>query len=281
MTSYSQLPFLLQLLEDNSDPVREEVRAALFNLGLSLRHQVAPYLKELDPQKRKRLDEIWGEIRKAVFQERWQKWMDEQEEPLALELALGSLALLDSGLEDPDLADQLDELADSFHELGEPASIPLLMRFLFRIEGFKAPEREYYHARNSNMVKVIRRKEGLQISLSCLAILLGKRVGLELYGFNMPGHFMVMSEEKEVGIRVYDVFSQGRALHPNSIDQLAQALELKSGRLHHLRARPHEIVLRVLRNIIKAHERKGNYTEAAKFKVHFERLIGELKERGL
>lgn len=281
MPDFSQLPFLLQLLDDDTETVRREVYAALAGFGVELPKGVAPYLQTLNEKKYQLLEGVWETLRETYFEQRWQQWLDEKDEYLALELALSALALRESKIADSDLSTQLDELTCRFHAWSNKTSILLLMRFLFRIEGFRSPDREYYHANNSNLVSVIERKEGLQISLSCLAILLGRRIGLELYGFNMPGHFMVMSPTGELDFQVYDVFSEGRPLHPNSIHQLSQALEIRPENLDGLRARPHEIILRVLRNIVKAHERTGNQAGAERFRLQLETLLGQIRSRGL
>ena len=88
-------------------------------------------------------------------------------------------------------------------------------------------------------------------------------------------------EEEGEEVKVYDVFNYGHPLHPNSINQLSQAMELTKDKFSRLRARPHEIILRVLRNIVKAHERKGNLKEAEMYKEHFDELLGSIKSKGL
>ncbi|MEL7339355.1 MAG: transglutaminase-like domain-containing protein [Bacteroidota bacterium] len=276
MTDLKNVPFLLDLLDDDSQVVQTEVRDALKKLGPVFKTAISPLWSEMSPLQKQHLEQLWQEIKEDTFAIYWEQWLKEEDEALALEYALYALSILESKIEDPDMRRLLDELAEEFQLLYTGEEVPLLMRFLFRTKGFRAPLKEYYHPRNSNLVHVLLYKEGLQISLSSLVIMLGRRLGIPIRGFNMPGHFMVMGETRE-GTRVFDVFNQGIALHPKSVEQLSKAMELPGSALDRLRAQTHEIVLRVLRNIIKAHERKGNTDAALMYKRHFEALLERVR----
>ena len=277
MTDLKNLPFLLDLLDDESEVVRTEVRQALKKLGPVYKTAIAPLWLEMREVQKHQLELIWQEIKHDTFEIYWDQWLEEKDDSLALENALYALAILESRIEDPDMRTLLDDLAEEFQVMSLQQEVSYLMRFLFRTKGYRSPKKEYYHPRNSNLVQVILQKEGLQISLSCLAILVGRRLGIQINGFNMPGHFMVMADTKE-GTRVFDVFNQGVALHPKSVEQLSKAMEMPGSALERLRANTHEIVLRVLRNIIKAHERKGNAESARRYKHHFDILLNKIKE---
>ncbi|MEM6343056.1 MAG: transglutaminase family protein [Bacteroidota bacterium] len=279
MTDLKNLPFLLDLLDDESDVVRKEVQDALKKLGPVFKTAIVPLWLEMTAIQKQQLELIWQEIKLETFEIYWEQWLQEEDEALALENALYALAILESRIEDPDMRTLLDDLAEEFQLMNLKMEVPLLMRFLFRTKAYRSPKKEYYHPRNSNLVQVMLQKEGLQISLSCLAILVGRRLGIKIHGFNMPGHFMVMADTRE-GTRVFDVFNQGVALHPKSVEQLSKAMELPGSALVRLRANTHEIVLRVLRNIIKAHERKGNAESARRYKYHFEGLLHKIKTMG-
>ncbi|HET6923663.1 MAG TPA: transglutaminase-like domain-containing protein [Anaeromyxobacteraceae bacterium] len=62
---------------------------------------------------------------------------------------------------------------------------------LFREEGFRANEADYYDARNSFLNEVLDRRLGIPITLSILYVEVARRVGLELLGVGFPGHFLV------------------------------------------------------------------------------------------
>ena len=57
--------------------------------------------------------------------------------------------------------------------------------------GFAGNTVDYGDPRNSYLDVVLDRRLGLPITLSVLMIEVGRRVGLELFGVGMPGHFLV------------------------------------------------------------------------------------------
>src|SRR5262245_16704857 len=65
-----------------------------------------------------------------------------------------------------------------------------LCRYLFHDMGFHGNKKEYYDPRNSYFNQVLDRRTGIPITLSALVMALGARVGLEIEGIGLPGHFV-------------------------------------------------------------------------------------------
>jgi regulator of sirC expression with transglutaminase-like and TPR domain len=57
--------------------------------------------------------------------------------------------------------------------------------------GFRGNRDDYYDPDNSMLDQVLERHTGIPITLSVLAIEVGRRVGLHLVGVGLPGHFLV------------------------------------------------------------------------------------------
>ena len=110
---------------------------------------------------------------------------------------------------DLDVATQLDRLDALAAGVGR-ATASDLCRHLFVDRGFAGDRATYYDPRNSFLDRVLDRRRGIPITLSVLAIEVGRRIGVPLVGVGMPGHFLV----REVGIApsYYDPFDGGRAL---------------------------------------------------------------------
>ena len=101
---------------------------------------------------------------------------------------------------------RLDELAASC-----PAtSAGPLCSWLARDQGFRGNAGEYYDPRNSFLDRVLDRRLGIPITLSVLAIEIGKRLGIALVPVGMPGHFLV--RDLHDGIAFYDPYADGEAL---------------------------------------------------------------------
>ena len=124
------------------------------------------------------------------------------------------------GLRDyPDLdvdavARALDDMAVGIHDLAG------LRRRLFADLGFAGENRAYYHPDNSYLHRVVERRRGIPITLSVLAIEIGRRAGVKLEGIGMPGHFLV----RETATGSYmDAFHGGVVLDDQACELLFRA----------------------------------------------------------
>ena len=122
--------------------------------------------------------------------------------------------------------------------------------------GFHGNPREYYDPENSYLDSVLRRRQGIPITLAVVYLALGDRVGIPVQPIGFPGHFLVRVGEPE-GVYV-DPFEGrilaradlelllSRALGPSSaltaehlatvdVAQLAQRMLLNLKRIHDAR----------------------------------------------
>lgn len=275
-----QLPHLLQLLDDTDPEVRKEVFQALEQFGTNLEHLLTPYLDNLEDEQQALIKRWAAEVRLTRFRQHWLEWLDEPDDALALEDALSWISYLQAEWAPEPLGDLLDQMARQFNEWHGPAQIDRLMHFLFVDQSFLPPAKDYYHPRHSNLVTVIHRRRGLQISLACIAILVGRRLGLLISGFNMPGHFMLMAHHNE-RITLYDVFNQGKPLPDQAHAFLEHSLQTQETTVEALQATSLQIIPRVLRNFINAYERRQEVEQARFFKELLDGLLQELKQRGM
>lgn len=116
---------------------------------------------------------------------------------------------------DPEAPD-VDLLVSSFDELAADVPAPGpdaaadLMTHLFGTIGLAGATGSYYDPANSYLHRVLERRRGIPISLAVVVIEVGRRVGVELTGVGMPGHFLVGDGPEPE--RWFDPFAGGRAL---------------------------------------------------------------------
>lgn len=108
------------------------------------------------------------------------------------QVALDEAMLLIAAGAEPDLdvttgLQRLDALADGCFA----PTLQALVRYLFVDLGFAGNREDYYDPRNSFLNHVLDRRRGIPISLSVLAIVVGRRIGVPLAGVGMPGHFLL------------------------------------------------------------------------------------------
>jgi regulator of sirC expression with transglutaminase-like and TPR domain len=81
----------------------------------------------------------------------------------------------------------LDEIAAACPE----ATVDALVQHLFVREGFAGDRTDYHDPRNSYLDHVLRRRVGMPITLAAVLVETGRRLGIDLVGVGMPGHFLV------------------------------------------------------------------------------------------
>src|SRR5687767_2403723 len=120
---------------------------------------------------------------------------------LALDQACALLACAFTGVDrTAEVIAQLDGLATQCQD----ASLPAVMEVM-RAQ-FRGNTEDYYDPRNSYIDHVLERGLGLPITLSVVAIEIGRRLGVPIAGVGLPAHFMVRDERTDL---FGDPFSDG------------------------------------------------------------------------
>lgn len=90
------------------------------------------------------------------------------------------------------------------------SDLDALVHHLFVAIGFRGDRLTYHDPRNSYLDQVVRRRQGIPISLSVLAMAVGDRIGAPVVGVGMPGHFL-LRDQADPG-RFVDPFAGGTVL---------------------------------------------------------------------
>jgi len=193
----------------------------------------------------------------------------------ALDLVEGALAI--ARLEYPDLAPEgvaaeLDRLAVLVRARIAPETtlrerLAALVLVLFREAEFRGDEEGYYDPRNSCLNAVLERRRGIPITLSLVAMEVGRRAGVELHGVSFPGHFLVSAGQ--AGERyVLDPFNGGQSLGARKLrERLVTALGPRRGAEADLAAilvpaTRGEMLARMLRNLKMIYSEAGRLEQA-------------------
>jgi len=85
----------------------------------------------------------------------------------------------------------LADMAMSVRQTGDPLGrLHRLREYLFEEQGFRGNVEDYYDPRNSYLNEVLDRRLGIPITLSLVLIEVGQRLGLQMEGIGLPGHFV-------------------------------------------------------------------------------------------
>jgi regulator of sirC expression with transglutaminase-like and TPR domain len=182
---------------------------------------------------------------------------------------------------------QLEEMADALRpqiRADAPARerVERLIEFLFHELGFRGNRRNYYDPDNSFLHRVLERRQGVPISLSAVMILVGRRLGLPLYGVGLPKHFLVKYQDAHTEIFV-DPFNGGRIL------SRPECREILTSEGYYVResfvteylaiASPRDIVIRLLRSLILIYSKLGDRARVRRLIRYVEALRSPRRAR--
>lgn len=143
----------------------------------------------------------------------------------------------------------------------------VLNRYFFGELGFQGNVNDYHDPRNSYLGDVLERRLGIPVTLAVIYVELATQAGLVAEGVSFPDHFLVCLRLPQ-GEAVIDPFS-GRSLSQPELEERLQPWAMaQPGGLpgdgpalaRWLRpATPRQIVARMLRNLSRIHETRGDH----------------------
>jgi hemimethylated DNA binding protein len=252
------LPHLLQLLDDDSPTVQQELRRQFTSMGEGLKIELARLSMPPSGSQRRLLQTLMESDNRAWLRRVWPAWLHMPDTLESLEKACALVSEFQTGFIYPtELSIVLDQLAAEYlagHRCPDALS---LAAFLFKERGLKGNQADYFNPLNSDLVYVIKEKHGIPLSLGTVYILVGWRVGLDISGCHFPGHFLARVREGEREYLV-DCFNGGVEVDPKVVASLGGtgAWNLRLGEA--AAASPRSIVARMLRNLAKAFEERGS-----------------------
>ena len=138
-------------------------------------------------------------------------------------------------------------------------SIGALRQVLARREGFRGNLENYFAPANSYLHRVLETKLGIPLALGLVYIFAGQRAGLEVYGLNTPGHYLV-----GIGGVTFDPFHGAAVM---SADDLSAKFGTERGcwaSPMYMRATPRETAERMLVNLVNSYSRAGDEARHAR-----------------
>jgi regulator of sirC expression with transglutaminase-like and TPR domain len=168
----------------------------------------------------------------------------------------------------------------------EPADVlETLCEVLFTEEGFRGNRERYYDPRNSLLTDVLERRTGTPLSIAIVMLETARRVGLELQGVGLPGHFVVRLPRPGEGDLYLDPFDGGRFLPLADVEKILRTFAPGATLDPYLRPCPPRAMLVRMLNNLKAIYLKGGDGERALAAT--ERILAlspdqasELRDRG-
>ncbi len=259
MANLNQLPSLIRLLEDES--LRTSVLKELATFGHSLEDEIEQQGVAVNEEQARLLRPLLNQQYREWLRHEWKSWFDRSNDKELLERGLALLAEFQLGRWYPaKLRTVLDTLADEYGARYAQRDAIDLAEFLFQGYGLRGAEQEdYYNPLNSNLVHVIEQRRGIPISLACIYILVGDRLGLKIEGCNFPGHFLAVASTKRQKV-IVDCFNGGTFINEESL--AAVNAQVTRQDILRLQCDATTIIVRVLRNLANAYQHNGEEANA-------------------
>ncbi|MFA3783798.1 transglutaminase-like domain-containing protein [Melioribacteraceae bacterium 4301-Me] len=263
------LPFLIDLMDDESQEVKEEVLKAFNNYGFNLESDIKEFSDLLDQEKMEILMPIIFMNRFIWLKQNWNSWFSIFDDYQKLETAMALLTKFLYGLDyKVDLSHLLDELAEEFMNKYPYGNELDLSYFLFHLKNIKGEKENYYNPLNSSLVYAINNKRGIPITLCMLYMLVGDRAGFHIEGCNFPGHFLSKIVQDDE-ILFVDCYNDGRVIYESELE----SLKIQSGRrfvnLTDSSTSPEVIIRRVLNNLLSAFKKNDDINNS----MHIQKII--------
>jgi len=161
-----------------------------------------------------------------------------------------------------------------------------LREFLFEEEGFRGNSGDYHDPRNSCLNDVLDRRLGIPITLSLVVIEVGRRVGLEIAGIGLPGHFVVSASVGDERV-LLDPFHGGTVLtHESCAALVARALgrRVTLGEEQFAPVAKRQLLGRMLNNLKGIYWRQEDWPKALavidRLLVADQTSLAEMRDRG-
>jgi regulator of sirC expression with transglutaminase-like and TPR domain len=145
-----------------------------------------------------------------------------------------------------------DVTAKLAKDADELSKLAALRQYLFEERGFHGSRMDYYNRSNSYLNEVLDDCEGLPITLSVLYMELARRLGVQVSGVGLPGHFVVKHAPAKGPEQLIDVYEGARSMSREEAAKTVQAITgqpLREAQLTGVSKKA--ILVRILHNLLR------------------------------
>ncbi len=254
---------MIQLLDDSDTEVVQLVEAQMRTLGSAIIPVLESEWEQLsfNPYLQTKIEDLIHEFQLDLMKSRLTHW----KEGGGMDLLEGMWII--STYRYPDFSyaelqatmEQLyfevwPQMRDDLHPIDQ---LKILNTVLFDQLKFGANTKNFHAANNSFLNVVLDSKKGNPISLCVIYMWIAQKLGMPVYGVNLPNLFVLTYKKDELQFYI-NVFNKGLIFNKTDIDNYIAQLNLQPNDIYYQPCSNLEIVRRVLRNLIMAYEKAGD-----------------------
>ncbi len=262
----NEIKALISLLEDNDNEVARHVEQRIVSLG----EGIIPFLEEeweetLDSDLQKKIEDLIHSLQFDGLMEKLKAWKDSGAENL-----LEGMWLVNSYMY-PDVEfSEINKTMDQLYfeawthmkeEMHPYDQVKALNNVLFREKRFSANTKNFHSPANSMLHLVLESKRGNPLTLCVIYMTLAQRLGMPVYGVNLPNLFILTY--KLDGVQFYvNVYNKGLILSKADIDNYILQLNLNPIDIFYEPCANIDVVKRALRNLAFSFEKMDDLEKA-------------------
>ncbi|MDN3668278.1 transglutaminase-like domain-containing protein [Echinicola jeungdonensis] len=256
-----ELNALVSLLDDSDKEVKDHVKDKIISLG----NDVIPFLEKkwedsFNPELQKEIEELVHELQFSLLKERLEEWKQSEDRDL-----LKGLWIINT-YQYPDLefetinADMQQIYFDVWttfkSDLRPYDQIRLINNVLFSQLKFSANTKNFHSPGNSMLSNVIATKKGNPISLCAIYYLVARKLGLPIYGVNLPNLFVLTYKTDEATFYI-NAFNKGLIFSRQDINNYLEHLKIEPREEFFQPCGHEEIMKRTMRNLMVSFDKIG------------------------
>lgn len=266
----AQLDALVSLLEDPDLEVKNHVRDKITSLGA----EIIPFLEQkwetsFNPEVQKEIEELVHDLQFSLVRSRFAEWRDSEDRDLLTGLwILNTYQYPDLDFEklNAEMHQIYFEVWTSFkNDLQPYDQVRIINNVLFNTLRFSANTKNFHSPANSMLSSVLDSKKGNPISLCAIYLLVAKKLGLPIYGVNLPNLFVLTYKSADITFYI-NAFNKGLTFSRQDILNYLDHLKIEPKEYFFEPCAHLDIILRSLRNLGNAFEKLGEANKVEEVK---------------
>jgi len=270
MLNENELHALVSLLDDTDWEVKNHVIDKLISIG----HPVIPFLEKkweesFNPAIQKEIEDLVHRLQFFQLKDRLQDWKNSTDQDL-----LTGLWIINT-YQYPDL--EFEKLNADMHQIYFEVwtafkndllpyeQVRIINGVLFNSLRFSANTKNFHSPGNSMLSNVLETKKGNPISLCSIYLLVAKKLGLPIYGVNLPNLFVLTYKSSDASFYI-NAFNKGLIFSRKDIVNYLEHLKIESREVFFEPCSNKDIITRVLRNLVVAFEKLGEIEKSGEIK---------------
>ncbi|MFQ3213381.1 MAG: regulator of sirC expression with transglutaminase-like and TPR domain [Marivirga sp.] len=273
-----ELKALVSLLEDEDSEISRHVEEKIMSLG----GPIIPFLEEqwensFDATIQRKIEDMIHALQFDQLKERLSKWKEQGDNSLTEGMWLiSTYQYPDASLHD--LKQEIEQIyykiwTELTEELHPYDTVKIINSVLFQGLKFRANTKNFHGPNNSFLKSVLESKKGNPILLSVIYILIAERLGIPIYGVNLPNLFIITYKTEELQFYI-NPFNRGLIFSKKDIDNYIANLNLTPKDTYYQPCSNEDIMKRVLRNLIMAYEKLDEHDKSNEVKELLVQLQG-------